>query len=213
LRKSLLYLALIALLTIPAVSQIVAAPQYELQLNALGGGIYGTTTATNTVFNYQFTTNSKLEADLLVAPGGGLNSYQAGSSYGLCGIKSIENALALTSLNCGKIDPFVAATAGIGRVQQGSSPTVEGFAAMAKVGIGLPSASGSYSVAFVGAYGDFGPKIAGQSNKGFVFYSGVTFGAGNSAAATQAKIARRQASEAKKQARLKARMDKAKAGT
>jgi hypothetical protein len=193
-----------------AQTPVVVSPQYMLNINFLGSGIYGTTTAVDTIFGYQLTTNVQLQGDMLAAPGGGLNAYMGGASYDLCGIKPIENVLASTSLNCGKVQPFFAAVGGVGRVQQGSSPTVDGPAGVAKLGVALPSASGTYAVAFVGEYGDFGPSITGQSNKGFAFYTGITFGGGNSAAATQAKIARMKRSEAKKMAKLQKAMAQSK---
>lgn len=204
-KKIGLTIAIVLLAGLSAAAQAIA-PQYTLNINFFGSGIYGQTSAMNNVFGYQLTTNMQLEGDLLAAPGGGVSDYEAGGSYNLCGIKAIENALALTSLNCGKIEPFAAFVAGVGRVQQGLSPTVEGPAAMAKIGVGLPSASGSYAVEFVGGYGDFGPSITGQSNKGLFFYTGFTFGAGNNEAATQAKIARLKRAEIKKRARLMAKL-------
>lgn len=195
----------IALLAIPLSAQAIA-PQYTLNINFFGSGIYGQTSALNNVFGYQLTTNVKLEGDLLAAPGGGVSDYEAGASYDLCGVKAIENALALTSLNCGKIQPFISMVGGAGRVQQGSLPTQEGPAFMTKAGIALPSSSGGYAVEFVGGYGDFGPALAGQSNKGLFFYSGFTFGGGNNAAATEAKVARLRRSDAKKMARMQAKM-------
>lgn len=189
-----------AIAAVPATAQI--APQYTLNVNFFGSGIYGQTSALNTVFNYQFTTNVKLEGDLLAAPGGGVSDYEAGASYNLCGIKAIDSALALTSLNCGKIEPFVSFTGGAGKVQQGSGPSLESPAFMAKIGVSLPTASGGSAVQFVGGYGDFGPSIAGQSNKGLFFYSGISFGAGNNQAATAAKIQRLRESEAKKLAKF-----------
>jgi hypothetical protein len=200
----LLMLSFVVILASLAPAQVVATPQYTLNLNVLGSGIYGTTMAVDTVFGYQLTTNSQLEGDLLTAPGGGLTSYEGGANYNLCGIKALENLLMLTSLNCGKIQPFAAVVGGFSRVQQGILPTVDGGAIVGKVGISLPNVSGSFAVAAVAEYGDFGPSIQGQSNKGFVFYSGVTFGSGSNAAATQAKVARKQRAEAKQQAHMQA---------
>jgi hypothetical protein len=199
----------IALCSTVCFGQVVASPQYTLNINFFGSGVYGTTTAVNNVFGYQLTTNVQLVADLLAAPGGGVNDYEGGAAYNLCGIKGLENALALTSLNCGKIEPFFSVTGGEGRVQQGSSPVQTAPAFMAKVGINMPTASGTYSIPLMAGYGYFGPSVVGQSNKGFFFYSGITFGGGTSASATQAKIARIKHSDAKKMARLQAKMAKA----
>jgi hypothetical protein len=186
----------------------VAAPQYTVNLNFLTGGIYGQTSAIDTVFGTQLTANAQLEADVLAAPGGGVTDYEGGASYDLCGISALEKLLASTSLSCGKVEPFAAFAAGLGRVQQGSSPSLESFAYIAKVGVSLPSSSGAYALAFVGGYGQFGPSIAGQSNQGFVFNTGITFGGGNSAAATAAKVARMQRAQAKKQKKLDAQRAK-----
>jgi hypothetical protein len=199
-------LALLAcMLAIPLSAQVVAAPQYAVTLNAFTGGIYGQTTAVDTNFGYQFTTNGQLAADLLTAPGGGVSDYLVGYSYGLCGLKAIENVLMNTKLDCSKFNPFASFTAGEGSVQQGGGPTQKGAAFMAKLGASLPSASGTYALAGVIAYGDFGPPIPGQSNKGFVGYLGFTLGGGNNEAATQEKILRKQRAEAKRQARFEAK--------
>jgi len=200
------YLLALLILATSLSAQVVAAPQYSLNINFFGSGVYKTTTAVNNVFGYQLTTNLQLEADLLAAPGGGVNDYMGGAGYNLCGVKAIENALALTTLNCGKIEPFLSVTGGEGRVEQGGLPAQTAPAFMAKLGVNMPTASGTYSIPFVAGYGYFGPSIPGQSNKGFFFYSGITFGGGTSAAATQAKIARRQRSDAKKIARLQKKM-------
>ncbi|MGA2443751.1 MAG: hypothetical protein ABSH08_22580, partial [Tepidisphaeraceae bacterium] len=175
--KKLALTLLFALFAATSFAQV--APQYALEVNFFNSGIYGQTSALNTVFNYQLTTNLQLEGDLLAAPGGGLSDYEAGASYDLCGIKAVENALALTSLNCGKMEPFAAIVAGMGKVQQGTNPASEAPAFMAKLGVSLPTSSGSFAPEFVGGYGDFGPSVAGQSNKGWFFYSGFTFGGGN----------------------------------
>jgi hypothetical protein len=194
--------ALLALTCACFAQTVVVTPQYTVNLNFLTGGIYGSTTAMDTVFGTQLTTNTQLEADILVAPGGGVTDYEGGANYNLCGISAIEKLLMPTTINCGKILPFASFVGGLGRVQQGSSPTEQSLAYMAKVGISLPSASGTYALAFVGGYGKFGPSIPGQSNSGFVFNSGVTFGGGNNAAASQAKLQRIQRSQAKKLKKL-----------
>jgi hypothetical protein len=199
---------LLLLTTAICSAQVVVAPQYTVNLNFLTGGIYGQTSAIDTVFGTQLTTNTQLEADVLAAPGGGVTDYEGGANYNLCGISALEKLLASTSLSCGKIEPFAAFAAGLGRVQQGGSPSTESFAYIAKAGISLPSASGAYALAFVGGYGKFGPPIAGQSNQGFVFNTGVTFGGGNSAEATAAKVARIQRAQAKKQRKLEKQREK-----
>jgi hypothetical protein len=200
-KKTILFL-LSMWLALPAVAQIVIAPQYTYSISFLGSGVYNQTSAVDNIFTFQFTTNLKLEADLLTAPGGGVSDYEGGANYNLCGIKAVENALLNTTLNCGKIEPFVGGTVGLGRVQQAALPTQNGAAFMVKAGINMPSASGTWAVAAVVGYGDFGSAIPGQSNKGIFFNLPFTFGAGNNAAATQAKIARRRRSDAKKQAKL-----------
>jgi hypothetical protein len=201
----------LALSSLPSAAQVVA-PQYSLNINYFGSGIYGQTSGVDSVFGYQLTTNFTLEGDLLTAPSGGVSDYLAGASYDLCGVKAIENALALTALNCGKMEPFVALTAGEGRVGQGTAPVNGAPAFMAKIGVSIPNASGSFAPEFVGGYGDFGPSITGQSNKGLFFYSGFTFGGGSNPAATQAKIARRNRADAKKLKRMQAALKQAAAG-
>jgi len=191
-----------------ATAQVVATPQYTYGVSFLGSGVYKQTSAVVNQFGYQFTTNTKLEADVLTAPGGGVSDYLGGATYDLCGVKAIENALLNTTLNCGKIQPFVGGTVGLGKVQQGSAPSQNGAAFLIKAGINLPSASGTWALAAVVGYGDFGSAVTGQSNKGIFFNLPVTLGGGTSAAATQAKIVRRQRSEAKKLAKLQKAMQK-----
>ena len=179
-------------------------PQVTYGISFLGSGVYNQTTAVDNIVGYQLTTNLQLEADLLTAPGGGVSDYEGGATYNLCGIKAVEDALAGTSANCGKIAPFVGGTVGYSRVQQGSSPTQDGPAFMAKAGINIPSASGVWAIAAVVGYGDFGSAIPGQSNKGIFFNIPLTFGAGSNLAATDAKLERiRHASEKKAARHLK----------
>jgi len=203
-------LAVLAMcLALPLSAQVVASPQYTYGVSFLGSGVYKQTSAVDNIFGYQFTTNLQLQANLLTAPGGGLSAYTGGGTYDACGIKAVENALLNTAANCGKAHPFFGGTVGVGRVQQGSLPTQNGAAFMVEAGIGMPSASGTWEVAAVVGYGDFGPSIPGQSNKGIFFNIPLIFGGGNSAAASQAKVARRQRAEAKKAAKLRTAMAKA----
>jgi len=201
------YVLIILLLAANLQAQI--APQYNLAVNFLGSGVYDKTAALNTVFDYQFSTNLELEADLLSATGGGVNDYEGGVNYDLCGIKLFESALALSSLNCGSLDPFVAFTAGEGRVEKNKYTTLEGPAFMAKVGVSIKSSTGTVTIPFIGGYGYFGPEIKGQQNKGFYFYTGITFGVGNNAAASQARQARLRRAYARKLKRLQAKAKKA----
>jgi hypothetical protein len=204
--KAKLGLLVLLVMALPLAAQVVAAPQYSYGISFLGSGVYNQTSAVDNIIGYQLTTNLTAEADLVSAPGGGVSDYEGGAWYDLCGIRAVENALLTTSVNCGKIQPFIGGTVGVGRVQQGSSPTQNGAAFMIKAGINMPSASGTWAVAAVVGYGDFGASISGQSNKGIFFNLPVIFGGGNSAAATQAKVARRQRSDAKKLARLQAKL-------
>ena len=197
-----LMLVVVALLAMGAAAQTVNAPQYNLGINFLGSGVYGSTSAVDSVFSYGFSTNLQLEGDMIAAPSGGVSDYLAGANYDLCGIKSLENILAPTAFSCGKAQPFLAVVGGAGRVQIGDSPLQTAPALMVKLGINLPSASGAYTPSFVVGYGDFGPSIVGQSNKGFFGNLGFSFGVGSSEAATQAKVARKQFAEAKKMRKL-----------
>ncbi len=206
--RKLAFVTLLIALAVCAQAQTVIAPQATVSVSFLGSGVYNQTSAVDNIFGFQFTTNLALKAHLLTAPGGGVSDYLGGAQYDLCGIKAVENALLNTSLNCGKIQPFIGGGVGLGRIQQGSFPVQNGVAFLTEAGISMPSASGTWAVAGVVGYGDFGPGIAGQSNKGIFFNLPFTLGVGNSAAATQAKIARRQRAEAKKMAKLQAAMAK-----
>jgi hypothetical protein len=198
-KKLLLVLLALAL---PLSAQVVAAPAYSVNLNFLTGR---SPTALDTVFADQFTTNLQLEGDLVLAPAGGASAYEGGANYNLCGVKTIEKLLMPTSLSCGKFKPSVAFVAGLGRAQVGGLPTQQGLAYMPKLVLGYdPTGAGKYTVIFSGGYGKFAPAVAGESNAGVFFYSGIQFGGGTSAAATQAKIARMKRAEAKKLAKLQA---------
>ena len=202
--KKLALLSVFLALPLLAFAQTVPVPQYSYGLSFLGSGVYNQTTAVDNIVGYQFTANNRLEADLVTAPGGGVSDYEGGNTYNLCGIKAIENLLATTTLNCGKIDIPMGGTIGLGRVQQGSSSTVDSVAFMVKAGLSIPSASGAWSVGAVVGYGQFGASIPGQSNKGIFFNIPLTWGGGNSAMATAAKSARKVRSETKKRAKLDA---------
>lgn len=179
-----------------ALGQAVNAPQYSVNLSFLGGSIYGQNAAMDTTFSDQFTTNTQLQGDFLVIPGAGYTGYFGGGSYNIAALCPI---LATTSLSCGKFIPFATLELGLGRIALNNAPTSEGVAGIAEIGANYdPTGQGKYSVIFKGGYGDFGPSVAGLSNKGLVFYSGISFGGGSNAAATQAKIARMRDADTRK---------------
>ncbi len=199
--KKFLALPVILLASVLGFAQApVNVSQYSVNLSFLTGGPYGQSSAMDTTFADQFTTNSQLQGDFIVMPSAGYTGYFGGATYNLTQVCPL---LAVTSLSCGKFMPFVTGEAGLGRIAQGSNPTTQGFAALVEVGAGYdPTGSGKYGLAFKGGYGDFGPTIAGLSNKGFVFYSGISFGGGTNAAATASKVQHLQEAARKKQAKM-----------
>jgi len=202
----------VMLVTAAAFAQapVVSSPQYSVNLSFLTGGPYNQTSALDVTFGSQFTTNNRIQADFITMPGASYTGYFGGDSYDLCAIPAVANVLASTSLSCGKFSPFVTGQAGLGRLQYGSNPSSQSFAALGGFGIGYdPTGKGNYTLLFKGGWGHFGPSLPGASSNGFYFYSGISFGTGTSASATQAKIARIRQAEAKKLKKLQAAAAKA----
>src|ERR1035441_6854882 len=132
-------------------------------------------------------------------PGASYTGYFFGDSYNLCGVSAVSSLLSTTSLSCGKFQPLVDAQVGLGRLQAGNAAATQGFGTLIGVGAGYdPTGAGKYGLLFKGGWGHFGPSLPGLSSNGFYLYSGINFGAGSSASATQAKVAHMKAAERKK---------------
>jgi hypothetical protein len=180
----------------------INAPQYNVNLNFLTGGPYGQSSALDVSFGSQFTTNNMLQADFITMPGPSYTGFFGGDSWN---ISPACPLLATTSLSCGKFMPFVTGQFGLGRLAPQNGTTEQGFAALASIGANYdPTGSGKYSLLLKGGWGHFGPSLPGLSSNGFFIYSGMNFGAGSSALATEAKVARIQDAERKKMKKLQA---------
>ena len=211
-RKVSICLAVICLLCCAAIAQAPPATnstQFQVSLNFLGAQPYGQASALSTAFSTQFTTNTRLRADVIAMPGAGYTGYVGGPQYNLCGISALENLLASTTLSCGKIEPYVNAAAGLGRIQ--GSSTSQAFAWLFRGGLNYdPTSTGAFTINLVEAgYGDFGPTVTGEPNRGAFFQSGISIGLGSNAAATQAKKARIGHANAKKLKKMNAAIAKA----
>lgn len=212
--RKVLAVAVLCLCAALSLAQTPVTPinvsQYAVNLSLLQGSPYGQNSAMDTTFSTVFSTNATLQADFILMPGASYSGYFGGGSYNL---SVLCPALASTSFSCGKFMPFVTAEAGLGRIAPVNGTTVQGFAGLVELGAGYdPTGSGKYGLAFKGGYGDFGPPVAGLSNKGWVFYSGITFGGGSNALATAAKVERMRRATVKKQAKLDAKAKKAAKG-
>jgi len=210
--KKFAVLALVVLsLALCSVAQNpINASQYQVNLSFLTGGPYGQSSALDVSFGSQFTTNHKLQADFLTMPSASYTGYFFGDDYNLCGVSAVEKLLATTSLSCGKFQPLLDGQVGLGRIQAGSASSTQGFGTLVGVGAGYdPTGAGKYGLIFKGGWGHFGPSLPGLSSNGFYLYSGINFGAGSSAAATQAKIERMNRASAKKLKKLQVAAAKA----
>jgi hypothetical protein len=199
-------LAVAAIAQTPVVPEI-NAPQTNIALSFFNGGPYGQSSAMDVTFGDQFTTNNMLQADFITMPGAGYTGYTGGDQWNITPLCPL---LATTSLSCGKFMPFVTGQVGLGRIQQGNLPSEQGIAALAGLGAGYdPSGAGKYTLLVKGGWGHFGPSPlsctlapsdpnCGHSSNGFFFYSGLNFGGGSSASATQAKVQHINESSAKK---------------
>jgi hypothetical protein len=190
----------LCLLSAFGAAQAINAPQYQVDLNFLTGGPYGQSQALDVAFGEQFTTNNRLQGDFITMPGPSYTGYFGGDTWNLTPLCPI---LSSTALSCGKFMPFITGEAGLGRVSPDHAPTVQGFAVLGEIGAGYdPTGAGKYTLLFKGGYGHFGPTyVIGrthESGNGFFFYSGISFGGGSNASATQAKIDRIRQAEAKK---------------
>jgi len=198
----------VLLLSVAAFAQNppINASQYQVNLSFLTGGPYNQTSALDVTFGTQFTTNNRIQADFITMPGASYTGYFGGDSWDISPLCPI---LANTSLSCGKFMPFLTGEAGLGRLQYGSNPSSQGFAALGGLGLGYdPTGKGTYSLLFKGGWGHFGPSLPGASSNGFFFYSGISFGGGTNVSATAAKIDRIKKAEAKKLKKLQERAAK-----
>ncbi len=207
-KKCLFSLSFLALLPICALSQSLNISQYSVDEAFLGTGVYGQNMASSTTFTDQFTANTRIQGDLIVMPGASYTGYLGGASYNLT---PLCNLLESSALSCGKFMPFVTGEAGVGRIASLTLGTQYGLAVLGEVGASYQlTNSGSLSIAFKGGYGDFGPSISGQSNKGFFYYGSIPIGLGSSAVATQARFGLMRRANAKKLKKLNALIEKAK---
>lgn len=195
------YVAVLLLASLSVFAQ--NTPQYNVNLNFLTGGPYGSNSAMDVAFGYQFTTNNEFMGHFITMPGPSYTAFVGGNSYNLCAVSAIENALATTALACGKFSPLVEADAGLARITPSTGQETSGPAVLLSVGLAKDmTTSGNSQLIVKGGWGHFGPDYGGLSGNGFFFYSGLNLGGGTSASATQAKLARIQRSEAKKAARM-----------
>lgn len=203
-------LAVVVLLSISALGQTINSSQYQVELNFVEAGPYGQSQALDVTFGEQFTTNNRLQGDFITMPGANYTGYLGGDSWNLSVLCPF---FAATSLPCGKFMPFVTGEAGLGRIQVGNAAASQAFAAIAEVGAGYDlTGKGNYGLLFKAGWGHFGPSVQGESNNGFLFYSGIQWGGGSNAEATAAKIAHIKQAEAKRMKKLQERAARAARG-
>jgi hypothetical protein len=205
-------LAIVLALSLASFAQtpIVSSPQYTVNLSFLTGGPYGQSSALDVSFGSQFTTNHRLQADFMTMPSASYTGYFFGDDFNLCGVSAVEKLLSTTSLSCGKFQPLLDGQVGLGRIQAGTAASVQGFGTLVGIGAGYdPTGAGKYGLIFKGGWGHFGPSLPGLSSNGFYLYSGINFGGGQSASATQAKLERMNRAAAKKMKKLQERAAKA----
>jgi len=200
-----LLLAVIALLASFAVAQNTptSAPQFNVNMNFLEGTPYGQNAALSAAFTDQFTANVQLRGDVITMPGAGYTGYFGGAQGT---IPELCTLLETTSLNCGKAQFLFGGSVGMGRVQQGSSPTTQSLAGLVHADANYdPTGSGKFTLnLFEVGWGHFG-----SGANGWYAQTGFSLGLGNNAAATQLKQARIRRSQAKKLKKLQQAIDKA----
>lgn len=204
-KKALCLVVLIVSLAVCGFAQ-TAAPQFTVNLNFLIGSPFGQASAMDAAFTNQFTTNLTLRGDVITMPGAGYSGFLGGPQYSLCGIKALENLLAPTSLSCGKFQPYIGAAAGLGEVATTSTKT---WSALARGGANYdPTGSGKFTLNLF----ELGYLRAAAGQAGVFAQTGIQFGLGTSASATQAKQARMARSNAKKLKKLNEAIQKANKG-
>ena len=172
-------------------------PQFQVSMNFLGGTPYGVSSAMDSAFTTQLTTNSLLRADVVVMPSANYTGYFGGPQYNLAVLCPV---LSTTSINCGKFMPYVNGAVGLGRVQVGTSPAQSTIAGLVRTGANYdPTGSGKFSLnLYECGWGRFG---AGATSSWFC-QTGFNLGLGSNALATQAKVERMRRSEARKMKKL-----------
>ena len=194
------------LLAIACFGQVV--PSGQLSFNALNGpfgsagvDIYGT---------YGVTTYGLLREDNFLFPGVNGSFYGAGPEYSLD--KYVCPLVIDTNLNCNKFSVYVNAELGVGRTTLGSTSTNHvggGF------GFGIPydpTGTGRYTINLI----DFHEMKLNFTNPDFsargwttIASVGVSLGFGNNALASEAKLERVRAQQAKRLKKFQAKAAKA----
>jgi len=209
--KILKVLTLLLTLSLVAFAQAPTnSPQFQVNMNFLGGRPYGQAAALSTAVTSQFTTNTALRFDVMAMPGAGYTGYVGGLQGNLCGISALETLLSTTSLSCGKFSPYLNGQMGLGRIQSGGT-SANGLAGLVRIGANYdPTGSGTFTLnLFEAGWGHFGPSLVGQPNNGFFYQTGISIGLGSNASATAAKLARMKRAEAKKMKKLQEQAAKA----
>ena len=180
-------------------------PQFQVSMNFFGGTPYGVNFALDNAFTDQFTTNMLLRGDVVVIPSVGYTGFFGGPQYNLAMLCPLLEA---TTLNCGKFMPYANGGVGLGRIQLGSAPAQNSIAGLVRTGANYdPSGAGRFTLnLYECGWGSLG--VGARSS--WFCQSGLSFGLGTNALATQAKVERMKRAEARKMKKLQERAAKGK---
>jgi len=187
-----------------AQSNVPNAPSFTFMSNFLGSPVSGSTSGLDVGGAYQFTTYSRLRADIWSIPSAGSESFLFGTDIDMWFACNLLNQ---TSLPCNKLNPYFGGAGGFGRVTVNDNQTVNKPAAMARIGANFdPTGSGHFTLnIFEADCGTFPVLESNLSVKNVFkcgYTTGINFGLGTNQTASAKKLAHKRAHEAKKLRKL-----------
>ena len=205
-KKAILVTSMLAVLAIAGLAQsnVPNAPSFTFMSNFLGSPVAGSTSGLDVGGAYQFTTYSRLRADVWSIPAAGSESFLFGTDIDMwfaC------NLLDQTALPCNKLNPYFGGAGGFSRVTVNSNQTIDKPAAMLRIGANLdPTGSGHFTLnVFEADCGTFAVLNSDLSVKNVFkcgYTTGVNFGLGSNATASAKKLELMRIHEAKKLKKL-----------
>lgn len=200
----LLFILILALGCCLAQGNVPNAPSFTFMSNFLGSPVSGATSGLDVGAAYQFTTYSRLRADVWSIPAAGSESFLFGTDIDMWfACKALDE----TALPCNKLNPYFGGAGGFGRVSVNNNQTVDKPAAMLRLGANFdPTGSGHFSLnVFEVDCGTF-PVLSSTLSVKNVFKcgytTGINFGLGTSQTASAKKLEHMRIHEAKKLKKL-----------
>jgi len=186
-------------------SNVPNAPSFTFMSNFLGSPVAGSTSGIDVGGAYQFTTYSRLRADVWSIPAAGSESFLFGTDIDMWfACKLLDE----TTLPCNRLNPYFGGAGGFGRVAVNNNQNINKPAAMLRLGANFdPTGSGRFTLnifeADCGTFPVLNPDNVSARNVFKCGYTtGINFGLGTSQTASAKKLAHMRAHEAKKLKKL-----------